>query len=135
MPGGFRRLRRWVIIRLPPGTYTLTIPPIDDNDNTSGDLDIDPWYDDVIHAYNPLFVIEGTDPGNPPIINANGLDRVFHIYKSSTPVGLRYLVILGGNLNIVGGNTVDKDGAGISNRGILELENVVIENNQIITFW
>src|SRR5574340_1455513 len=115
------------IIHVPPGTYTLTIPPVPNPiyDNDTGDLDIDIW------NAQPMYIIEGTDPAHPPVIDANGLDRVFHIFNTSTPVTLRYLVIKGGNLNIVNGNTVDKDGAGISNRGILELDSVVIENNLI----
>lgn len=117
-----------VTIQVPPGTYTLTIPPSGINDNLTGDLDI----------YNsndlPSYVIEGTDPANPPVIDAAELDRVFLIGDSTTPVTLRYLVIRGGKLTITESDAIDKNGAGVSNRGILNLENVVIENNQIGCF-
>lgn len=114
-----------VIIKVPPGTYTLTIPPDSINDNSTGDLDI----------YNPndlmSYVIEGTDPANPPIIDANELDRVIHVLNSSTPIVLRNLIIKGGYLIIFNENAFDQYGAGIKNHGILNLENVVIENNMI----
>lgn len=117
-----------VKILVPPGTYTLTIPPVDPNDNSSGDLNV--------YNTNELlsYVIEGTDPANPPVINGNDLDRVLRIDDSSTTITLRNLVIRGGNLAITEGDYQDKNGAGISNRGNLILENVVIENNQITCF-
>lgn len=118
-----------VIIRVPPGTYTLTIPPAGVNDNSTGDLDIHIISDDL-----SMYIIEGTDPANPPVIDANGLDRVFQIGESSIPVTFRNLAIRGGNLTITEGDAQDKSGAGISNQGILNLENVVIENNQISCF-
>lgn len=117
-----------VIIRVPPGTYTLTIPPAGVNDNSTGDLDIS------ISDELSMYIIEGTDPANPPVIDANGLDRVFQIGESSTPVTFRDLAIRGGNLAITEGDYLDKNGAGISNQGNLSLENVVIENNQITCF-
>src|SRR5574340_115655 len=44
-----------VVIHVPPGTYTLTIPPSGGNDNYTGDLDINLWYK------QPVYIIEGTD--------------------------------------------------------------------------
>lgn len=114
-----------VTILVPPGTYTLTIPPAGDNNNSTGDLDITPPNE------LPSYIIEGTDPNNPPVIDGNGLDRVFQINNSDTMITLRYLIIRGGTLTVSAGNTNEKDGAGISNYGHLTLENVIIENNQI----
>lgn len=117
-----------VIISLPPGTYTLTIPPVDPNDNSTGSLDIYP-----LEAL-PFFVIEGTDPANPPVIDGNGLDRVFRIDNSETYITLRNLIIRGGSLTISESDHLDKNGAGISNRGRLFLEDVIIEDNHINCF-
>lgn len=115
-----------VIIQVPPGNYTLTISPDSINDNDTGDLDISPI------NRGALFLIEGTDATNPPIIDANGLDRVFRIDNSDNMVTLRNLIIRGGKLTMTDTDTALKIGAGISNQGVLSLENVVIEDNQII---
>lgn len=115
-----------VKINIPPGTYLLTLQPSGDNDNSSGDLDIRPLY-----GIEEL-IIEGTDSTNPSIIDANGLDRVFHIYDTDTPITLRNLIIRGGTLISAVENNYHVEGAGVSNYGHLTLENVIIENNQIL---
>lgn len=113
-------------INIPPGTYILTLAPSGDNDNSTGDLDISPLYG--IEA----LIIEGTDATNPSIIDANGLDRVFHIYNTDIPVTLRNLIIRGGTLISADENNCLVEGAGVSNYGHLTLENVIVENNQIL---
>jgi hypothetical protein len=113
-------------IYVPSGTYTLSLAGTEENANETGDLDINAWEGIQI-------IIEG-DPIHPPIINANGIDRVFHILSNSfnSNVTLRYLVIQGGHLeiNTPAGQTYQV-GGGIANSGNLTLENVTIENNQL----
>jgi len=118
-----------VVIKLPPGTYTLTIFPTGDNDNSSGDLDIEPM--EGVTASSP-FVIEAVDPAYPPVIDANGVDRVFHIYDTPAPITFRNLVIRGGTLLVIDAETSGMEGAGVLNYGNLTLENVIIKNNQFL---
>lgn len=113
-------------LKIPPGTYILTLPPSGDNDKSTGDLDVSPLY-----GIEEL-IIEGTDATNPSIIDANGLDRVFHIYNTDIPVTLRNLIIRGGTLISADENNYHVEGAGVSNYGHLTLENVIVENNQIL---
>ena len=114
-PGG-------VMIQVPSGIYTLTIfPATIENDLATGDLDIS----------NPTkqIIIEG-DPGNPPVIDANFLDRVFDI--SGESVVLRNLIITGGYL-VHSDPVASTSGAGIRNSAIsLELSEITLEDNHII---
>jgi hypothetical protein len=115
-PGG-------VIIHVPTGTYTLTIPPATvENDLATGDLD-------VISLSNVQITIEG-DLIDPPVIDANSLDRVFDI--SGESVVLRNLVITGGYL-VHSDPIASTTGAGIRNSAsALELSGIVLEDNHII---
>lgn len=114
------------IIHIPAGVYTLSLPGIDENQNATGDLDIN-------SNEGIQIIIEG-DPLNSPIIDANGIDRVLHILFNSlnSNVTLRNLVIQGGHLeiNTLAGQTYQV-GGGIANSGNLTLENVVIQDNQL----
>jgi CSLREA domain-containing protein len=116
----------YVTIHVPSGTYNLTIPGANENLNQTGDLD-------VMSEFAVPIIIEG-DPVNPPIINANGIDRVFHVLSNSsnTNITLRYLVIQGGHLEInTPASQTYQYGGGIANSGNLILENVVIQDNQL----
>lgn len=114
-----------VYIHVPAGTYTLTLPGVNENENATGDLDLRPQ--------NMGIIIEGDSPLTT-IIDANSLDRVFDIgfYSGSAthyPVTLRNLTITGGNLYGTLNGTLSLCGAGIFNEGALTLENVIIEDN------
>lgn len=114
-----------VYIHVPAGTYTLTLPGVNENGNDTGDLDLRPQNKDI--------VIEGDSPLTT-IIDANSLDRVFDIgfYSGSAThyaVTLRNLTITGGNLFGQLDGTLSLCGAGIFNEGALRLENVIIEDN------
>ena len=114
------------IIHVPSGTYNLTLTGAGEDANVTGDLDINSWEGIQI-------IIEG-DSVNPPVINANGLDRVFHVLhnEANSLVEMRNLVIQGGHLelNTAAGQTY-ANGGGVLNSGNLWLTNVTIQDNQL----
>lgn len=77
-------------IVLLPGTYTLTIAGTDENDAVRGDLDI-----------TEDLTIIGAGVGET-IIDANGLDRVFHVLGGAT-LNLMGVTVVGGDEVIGGG--------------------------------
>ena len=124
-------------INLTAGTYTLAITGVGEDAAASGDLDI-----------RKTMTIFGTGSGNS-IINANGIDRVFHVLGANGQLTLMNLTVQGGNagsgagggllvatganqltLNsvVVSGNFA-ANGAGIDNAGTLSLMDVTISNN------
>ena len=110
-----------VYIHLPPGHYTLTLDGRNENDNESGDLDI--------YQTDAQIIIEGESAAST-VIDANGLDRVFHI-RNTAWVDLRNLTITGGHTEIP--TDPFAYGAGIYNDGSdLTLDSVIIENNSVV---
>jgi CSLREA domain-containing protein len=101
-------------IRLPMGTFKLTLPGIDDDDGLTGDLDIN----------SPIIITGSSDTGT--IINANKIDRAFHM-TGAHKVKIATMTIRNGNVD-----TGLFGGAGILNENIggdLELRNVVLRDN------
>ena len=96
-----------------PGTYTLAIAGKHENASLTGDLDI-----------TQDLVIEGGD-AETYIIDAAALDRVFEIH-GDFPVTFRGITITGG--------AIAADGGGINGRGILTIEDTIVENNQAFPF-
>jgi CSLREA domain-containing protein len=96
-------------IVVPAGTYTLTRAGTGDNINLTGDLDVTEFAT-IIHT--------GLDPA---VVDANGLDRVFHT-SSTGQVRIVGLEITGGQLG--------QNGGGIFNDGSLALEKVTVFDNQ-----
>ena len=112
----------YVIIHVPAGTYTLTLPGGGEDANTTGDLDIS--------LTNLQITIEGAG-ASQTIIDGNDIDRVLHI-QTNTDVQIRDLTIRGGYLEQVSSSEW-KIGAGIySGNGTLNLENVILENNIVV---
>ena len=119
----------FVHIKLPPGTYKLTLsaPPfVGAEDRHYGDLDLR----DFPQGQIPNEVlIEGTGaPDNPSVIDARFIDRVLELgeYQNLT---LRNLVIQNGSLT---GTTIENSvGGGIYQHygSTLILEHVLLENN------
>jgi CSLREA domain-containing protein len=102
------------LILLPAGTYSLTIGGITEEHAAQGDLDI---RDDL--------QIVGAGAATT-IIDANGLDRVFHV----DPSGAGSQVTLS-DFTIQNG-TVTGSGAGIYNRGTLTLTQVIVQDNHAL---
>jgi CSLREA domain-containing protein len=109
-----------VIINLDADTYRLTIPPSMPNNINSGDLDI-PNSSSIY-----TITINTNDPNNRAVIDADGLDRVLRIGEG-VRIKLENIIIRGGLLSL---SDESPEGAGILNRGKLELHNVIIEDNQ-----
>ncbi len=104
-------------IYVPSGTYQITLATTNENQSIDGDLDI---LDSV--------TIFGQNR-DATIIDANGVDRVFHIRdpdkKGTIDVTIR-------DLTITGGQSKDfvSNGGGINNEGsYLIISNVIIEGN------
>jgi len=117
-------------IKLPYGTYTLTLNDSSFEDGYYGDLDFKTLPAGFENNKRTV-TIEGTDPQRPSVINANGIDRVLQI-------GFYYNIILK-NLIITGGRLVattlnEARGGGIYKRqfSTLELNKVRITNNVIV---
>ncbi|MDJ0785080.1 MAG: DUF4347 domain-containing protein, partial [Desulfosarcinaceae bacterium] len=123
-------------IILPSGHYILSLGPAGDENAASGDLDI-----------TDALTITGAD-ASTTIIDANGLDRVFHLNASAANLTLTDLTIQGGDTTAEGGGIYVEDGSaqliasrvivtgnlagnggGIYNRGTITLTDVVISDN------
>lgn len=105
-------------IHVPPGTYHLTIPGIGEDGGMTGDLDIQDYV-----------TILG-DSADSTIIDALGIDRVFHvshwIWAQFTDVTIR-----GGDSST---SPVSTHGGGILNEGdAVSLTRCVVENNVTTT--
>lgn len=110
-----------VLITIPSGIYTLTIPGQNENNGATGDLDI--------HADNMNITIEGASAATT-IIDANDLDRVFDVHYAANSVEARDLTITGGSLLGPETTSCQYCGAGIFNSSTLRLSNVIIRNNR-----
>jgi CSLREA domain-containing protein len=97
-------------ITLRPGTYTLTRLGTGEDTALRGDLDIT----DSVYIYG----VEGM-----PVIDGNSIDRVFDVFPGTT-VFIENLIIQHG---------LSEDGGGIRNQGILDLNNVTLQENVVTT--
>lgn len=119
-------------ILLPAGTYVLSIPGPDEDEGATGDLDIT---DDL--------TIVGAGAATT-VIDAAGLDRVFHIQRSVT-VAISGVRVRNGFQDFGGGiynrgtlvltesviiSNVAGEGGGIENEGVLTLHNSVVRENE-----
>jgi hypothetical protein len=100
------------VIRLPPGVYRLTIPPIRRTFPLADD-------GDLYFGHSQRLDVLGDNPTTTIVEQTTG-DRVFQVGGSATVRGI----------TITGGNSAD-GGAGILNRGDLTLDNVVINGNSV----
>jgi predicted outer membrane repeat protein len=102
-------------ITLPAGTYTLNIPGTGEDLAVTGDLDI-----------TAPVTITGAGSGQT-IIDANSIDRVFHIINTNTDVRVEDVTIRGGSLS-------SGDGAGIYNQsGTVRLVDSIVTDNHCST--
>lgn len=107
-------------IRIPRGTYQLSIPGRDEEANAQGDLDIT--------DYTTMI---GT---GMPVIDGGGLDRVLHVHEGSMAV-LFGLIIQNGHTTSLMSEDVGAigdaagSGAGIRNDGMMYIFFTVVRNN------
>lgn len=106
------------VIMLPAGHYILTHEGRDEDGAATGDLDI------LTQA-----VIVGE--GGETIIDAAGIDRVFHV-ASGARLALRNLAVTGGRTEITEGGGLASQGGGHLNQGHLFLDQVLIEGNEAV---
>ncbi len=100
------------VIRLPAGTYNLTITGANEDKAATGDLDIT---DDL--------TINGADK-NTTIIDGNNNDRVFDVISTSAKFTISNVTVQNGQLT-----SASVTGAGINNRGNLTInDSKVIQN-------
>jgi CSLREA domain-containing protein len=105
------------IVEVPAGIYVLTLPAVNDDDPSSGDLDI---INRV--STSPGLIVAGAG-ADQTIIDGNGTDRVFNVAGGQT------VSIIG--LTVRNGNAVEINGlgGGIINEGDLFLSHVVVADN------
>ncbi|MCP4539759.1 MAG: tandem-95 repeat protein [Chloroflexi bacterium] len=96
------------IVSLPAGTYTLVITGTAEDVNATGDLDIS---SDII--------FQGVSSATT-IIDANQVDRIFHVTGSSNNINLQDLTLTGGNADF---------GGAVHTSSALTMTGVVITNN------
>ena len=108
-------------ILLQAGTYLLEMAGQGEDQAITGDYDI---LDNL--------TISGEGVGKT-IIDAHGLDRIFEVTQPGTTLTLADLSLVNGRLqaSTLPGNI---QGAGIANRGILQISNCSLENNSIIGY-
>lgn len=104
------------VIRLPANVYTLTITGADEEKAATGDLDIS---DDLS--------ITGADK-TTTIIDGNNSDRVFDIVSADINVTISNVTVQNGQLA-----SSSETGAGINNRGLLTINDSVINQNKFST--
>lgn len=102
-------------ITLPAGTYTLSLAGIDEDGAATGDLDI-----------TGQLTINGAGSGSTTI-DADGLDRVFHMLSGST-VGITGVTITGGDVVDTNPDS-NSGGGGIYNLGALTLTQSIVTQN------
>lgn len=95
------------VIKVPPGHYTLTL----------GQLQLSK--DVTIEAAGP----------DATVIDGNAASRVFYIPGTTVKARLTGLAIENGR--VMGATSVNAQGGGILNSGILTLENVLVEGNEV----
>ncbi len=95
-------------IRIPAGSYDLSIAGTGEDLAATGDLDV---------THDAIIIGEGA-----PSIDANGIDRVFDIHSSAT-VEISTMMIQGGE---------EQFGAGIRNQGSLTMHGGVVSNNTCV---
>lgn len=98
------------VVRIPSGTYQLTVTGRLEDDNAKGDLDI----------LDSLYIIGD----GMPVIDGNRSDRVFDI-QPEVAVKMSGVVIQNGNIPV----GFEGHGGGIRNSGDLTLTGVLIQNN------
>lgn len=99
-------------------TYTLAITGAQENENASGDLDVE----------GALRIL-----GNgitQTVITANQLDRVFHVQPSTADLTLEDLAVTGGLTPDADVSETVDPGGGIYNESVLYLYNVALYGNQ-----
>lgn len=122
-------------ITLPAGVYILTIPGTEEDSAATGDLDI---IQDL--------TINGEGAG-VTVVDANGIDRVFHGPLTGITININDITITGGNSAHGGGihtninntvsisrctitnNTVSVNGAGVEANGTYVIRDSTISNN------
>lgn len=103
-------------IILPAGTYTLTIPGVNEDFDATGDLDI-----------TSDLTITGAG-ANITTIDGGGIDRVLDICPVNTPnVHISGLTVRGGTT--LSSSPDDRSGGGVRNDGTLTLTNVTVRGN------
>lgn len=107
-------------ITLPAGTYTLTIPPVDDEDAAAnGDLDI---------TGSDSLVINGASGSADTIIDGGGIDRLFHLADFGGSVALNNLTLQNGS-GVLGDPGFTPGGAIIVDSGTMRLVDVTIQGS------
>jgi len=106
-------------ILIPAGTYTLTIPAAGADGEANGDLNLT-----TPGSGSPTITITGAGPGST-IIDANHLDRVFHVHPTRV-AAISDVTIRNGYL--AGANA---DGGGIYNEGSLTVSRAAISANHV----
>jgi large repetitive protein len=104
-------------INLPPGTYELEIPTVNEDSPTSGDHDITDLVN-IVGAGAGTTIVDGGFPLQGAQIEARGIDRLFEVHPSAGSVTFR-------GMTIREGFSAD-DGGAIQNwsPGLLRVENV-----------
>jgi predicted outer membrane repeat protein len=108
-----------VTIIVPSGTYTLTRPPAGLDGDDNGDLNLT-----TPGSGSPIITITGAGAGKT-IIDANQIDRVFHVHPNRvaaiSDVTVRHGYLAGANAN----------GGGIYNEGSLTVSRAAISANHV----
>jgi hypothetical protein len=137
------------IVQLPPGTYELGIAPLNQNDVTTGDLDITDSLAIIGAGASATIVDGGAPPAGAPV-RVRGLDRLFEVLADGGAVefsGLTfsdgYAAEYGGAImnnstatitvtaSTLTGNVADKVGGAIDNHlgGAVHVQDSTFSNN------
>jgi hypothetical protein len=114
------------VIVLPAGTYTLTIPSTDfEDNNANGDLDITDALT-IIGDGAETTIVQACAPA-PPATSCTGINRVFDVDPSAKriEVVIRGITIRNGNMAAF----ADVSSGGLRNRGKLTLMESLVRDN------
>jgi parallel beta-helix repeat protein len=112
------------VIRILPGTYAITLAPINENAANVGDFEIlDPVTIEKVPDYLGDVIIDGGNPLPSAPVIARGLDRLFEIHPGAGDVTLR-------NITLQNGYSPEEGGA-IQNwsLGKLTLDGVTVKDS------
>lgn len=107
------------IIYLEAGSYQVELDGTGEDQALTGDLDIT----DSVKIIG--------DGAELTVVDADGRDRVFDIFGSTTEVALSGIAVINGSLPLDLAPE-HKGGGGIKNRAVLSLDNVTVSNNSVM---
>mgnify|MGYP000854507687 CR=1 FL=1 len=125
MEAGHQAVFQEVTIKIPTGTYNLTIPPTSFPGGSTGDLDMG-----EVQQGNTIHITAADLSAPRPVIEASAIqDGIFYL-RETTKVVMTHLTLTGGKVETT--SSWSRSGGAIYNAGKLELNSVIVIGNSSV---